>query len=176
MTVAEPEQPGFADAYRIAQRNVASSVHLITTQHRGMPAGMTATAVCSLSFDPHSMLICVNKSASIFDTIERAGSFAINVLSEEDGDIATMFGSTKLTPLRFQSGSWSKLNGNPILQSAVANIACRTISTMDVGTHRVFAANVVAVRTRENCRPLLYKAGEYCSAETLPPLARLMAA
>ncbi|TIQ82750.1 MAG: flavin reductase family protein, partial [Mesorhizobium sp.] len=54
----------------------AGAVNIITTEEDGLPSGLIATAVCSLSFDPPSVLVCINKSASSHDTILRRGIFA----------------------------------------------------------------------------------------------------
>lgn len=165
------EQPAsvLIEAFRQAQRHVASSVHLITTGSGESRAGMTATAVCSLSFDPLSILVCINRNASIFEHLARDSAFAVNVLSDADAEIATMFGSSKLAPLRFRSGNWRQLGGSPVLTSAVAGIACEPLDHMDVGTHRVLAGRIVAVNVNAESRPLLYHHGAYCSPSTGTP-------
>lgn len=156
------EQQILIEAFRLAQRHVVSSVHLITTGAGECRSGMTATAVCSLSFEPLSILVCVNRNASIFQELENAGRFAVSILSEADQEIANMFGSSKLKELRYTSGEWQQMAGSPILLSAVANIACETLGSMDVGTHRVVAGQVVDVRVNPEARPLLYQHGGYC--------------
>ena len=74
-------------------RSVASAVYLITSRGDEGDVGMTATAACSLSFDPMSVLICVNRSASIMRTLETSQRFVLNILSREDEAVATAFGS-----------------------------------------------------------------------------------
>lgn len=161
------KQQDLIEAFRQAQRNVASSVHLITTGSGQTRSGMTATAVCSLSFDPLSILACVNRNASIFEDLEKGGHFAVNILSESDEEIATMFGTSKLKSLRFKSGDWRQMGGSPILLSAVASVACESLNFMDVGTHRVIAGRIIDVNVNRNSRPLLYHDGGYCGTSAL---------
>ncbi len=91
----------------------------------------------------------------------------MNILSESDEEIATMFGTSKLKALRFKSGDWRQMGGSPILLSAVASVACESLSAMDVGTHRVVAGRIVDVNVNTNSRPLLYHHGGYCGTGAL---------
>lgn len=162
MDMAPTSRQDLVEAFRMAQRHVASSVHLITTGEGDRRSGMTATAVCSLSFEPLSILVCVNRNATIFQDLADQGRFAVGILSEADAAIADMFGSSKLRQRRFESGVWEQLAGSPILLSAVASVACETLASMDVGTHRVLAGRILDVRVNLNSRPLLYQHGSYC--------------
>ena len=68
--------PTAGDSFRLAMRRLAASVTVLTIMRDGRPLGMAATAVCSLSFDPPSILACINRSASLHDDfvgIERFG-------------------------------------------------------------------------------------------------------
>ena len=71
-------------AFRMAMRHVAATVYAVTTGHGGNRFGILATAVSSLSFDPPSLLVCVNRSASLHGPLNSADTFCVNVL----GDVA----------------------------------------------------------------------------------------
>ena len=62
-----------ATAFKKGMRHLAASVTLITTRHRDLRGGLTATAVCSVSAEPPQILVCVNKTASAHDPIGEAG-------------------------------------------------------------------------------------------------------
>ncbi len=147
--------------FRSAMRSVASAVYLVTGRGPAGDAGMTATAACSLSFDPHSMLVCVNRSASMLGTIEASGRFVLNLLSAEDEAIAAAFGGAADRDSRFARGDWYDLEGMPALRSSLASIACDVAETMDFGTHRIFAGRVVAVDLRPAAPGLLYSHGQF---------------
>ncbi len=162
MTVPTPSiDPALADHFRQAMRNIASAVYLITSRGPEGDAGMTATAACSLSFDPMSVLICVNRSASMMRTLEASGRFVLNILSSNDEAVATAFGSPAGRDDRFTAGDWYDLDGLPALGSSLSSIACDIASTMDYGTHRVFAGAVRHVDNREGLSELLYCNGGF---------------
>ncbi len=153
--------PALGDAFRLAMRNVASAVYLITASGPEGDVGMTATAACSLSFDPFSVLICVNRSASMFRTLVVSGRFVLNVLSAQDESIAAAFGSPAGRDDRFGAGDWYQLAGMPALRSSLASIACHVADTKDFGTHRIFVGQVEQVDNRDGLAELLYCQGGF---------------
>src|SRR5918993_3283406 len=91
-------------AYRLAMRHVAATVYAVTTGHRGGRFGILATAVSSLSFDPPSLLVCVNRSASLHGPLACAETFAVNVLGLGNRDVAEHFMRSGAD--RFEVGEW----------------------------------------------------------------------
>lgn len=156
-----PTDPALVDHFRQAMRHVASAVYLITSRGPDGDAGMTATAACSLSFDPMSVLICVNRSASLMRTLDVSGRFVLNILSREDQSVATAFGSPAGRDNRFAEGDWYDLADMPALRSSLSSIACDVAGTMDFGTHRVFAGQVRHVDNRAGLRELIYCNGGF---------------
>ncbi len=153
--------PALTDHFRQAMRSVASAVYLITSRGTEGDVGMTATAACSLSFDPMSVLICVNRSASIMRTLETSQRFVLNILSREDEAVATAFGSPAGRADRFAGGDWYDLDGMPALKTSLSSIACDIASGMDFGTHRIFAGTVRQVDNRAGLSELLYCNGGF---------------
>lgn len=156
-----PSDADLTNAFRQAMRSVASAVYLITARGTEGDVGMTATAACSLSFDPMSVLISVNRSASMTRTLESTGRFVLNVLSSDDVDIANAFGSSAGKESRFAAGQWYELDGMPALQSSLSSIACEVANTMEFGTHRIYAGAVKAVDNRSGRDELLYCNGAF---------------
>jgi flavin reductase (DIM6/NTAB) family NADH-FMN oxidoreductase RutF len=151
------------DQFRMAMRGVASTVFLVTTRSPAGDAGMTATAVCSLSLDPVSVLICVNRSTSFIKGIEASGRFALNVLSREDEGIAKAFGSANGRGDRFSQGEWYEFEGLPALRSSLSTIVCRVAGHMDFGSHRIYLGQVSQVENRGGRPELIFCHGEYRS-------------
>lgn len=142
-------------------RKLAASVHVVTAAHGGESGGLTATAVCSVSFEPMVMLACIQRSVSCFDLIEKSGKFAINLLSTDDVDIAGQFGSHSRIAERFQTGDWGAHDAVPVLNSAAANIVLKVASFHDSGTHRVYFGEVQHVQTASERTALLYEDGAF---------------
>ena len=150
-----------AKAFRIAMRRVAATVHILSVSGAGGDRlGMTATAVNSLSFEPLSLIACVNRSASIHAEMLAATHFCVNVLAGGQSAIADQFGRRDLTGKRFSSGAWVDFRGTPALAEAQSNILCERRHLSEVGTHSLFVGHVIEVRTRD-VPPLVYRDGEY---------------
>lgn len=147
-----------ADLFRAGMRQLASGVALITSVAEGTPVGLVATAVNSVSADPPSVLICVNRNASAHDGILRSGSFCLNILSTDDLDLVEVFSSSSRRAERFAGGSWMvSKSGSPILESASSSFDCRIVHHIEHGTHSVFLAEVLDVRFSDQpADPLIY--------------------
>jgi flavin reductase (DIM6/NTAB) family NADH-FMN oxidoreductase RutF len=135
-----------------------SSVCVVTTEVGGERFGLTATAVSSVSADPPRLLVCVNKSGLTHDKIREAGRFAVNVLSEEQDNLAMVFaGMGGAVADRFQTGDWTAMNtGAPVLVGAVAAFDCLLGETSDQASHTILFGDVVATANRTGVDALLY--------------------
>src|SRR5882762_4592863 len=93
--------------FKTVMRQVVSSVAVVTSRAGKVRNGLTATAVCSVSAEPPTMLICVNRRATAEGIIAESGAFAINVLTEDQHQIARLFSTSKLgADERFAEGKW----------------------------------------------------------------------
>jgi len=63
-----------------AMRRLAKSVTIISTSNGTERFAMAATAVDSLSTEPPSLLICVNKTASPHAALATGADFCVNIL------------------------------------------------------------------------------------------------
>lgn len=140
-----------------------SSVCVITTEHEGQRYGLTATAVSSVTADPPRLLVCINKSGMTHEKILAAGVFCVNVLAEEQDQVAMVFaGMGGKTVDRFGTGSWTKLvTGAPVLEKAAAVFDCRLGETLGQSTHTILFGDVVAVGHSKGADTLLYGARRF---------------
>jgi flavin reductase (DIM6/NTAB) family NADH-FMN oxidoreductase RutF len=156
--------PELADAFKQAMRRVASTVNVITICVGGEPMGITATAMSALALDPPSLLICINRAASLHDAIEDVSHFTVNVLHRDQEDIAQMFADRSQRALRFVSGWHIDCDRPPRLADAQASILCRRTDHHRFGTHSIFIGVVEEVTLRDEIKPLIYCDGSYRSA------------
>src|SRR5882672_12094344 len=91
MTTKPAAKPVDAEQFKIGMRSLAGAVCIITSTHAGHRYGMTATAVCSASADPPTVLICVNKLATTHGAIAKSKVFCANVLRADDWELSTSF-------------------------------------------------------------------------------------
>ncbi|HEY0147928.1 MAG TPA: flavin reductase family protein [Allosphingosinicella sp.] len=153
------------DNFRDAMRRVASTVNVISICTAGEPMGITATAMSSLSMDPPSLLICINRSASMHASIEGVSHFCVNVLHRDQEDIARMFADRRQHDLRFASGWDVDCTRPPRLLDAQAALLCRRTEHHRFATHSIFIGVVEEVRLRDDVRPLVYVNGMYGAVE-----------
>lgn len=153
-----------AKAFKAGMRRLAASVCIITTvDGAGARAGLTATAVCSVSAEPPTLLCCINRGGASHQALRSNGVFAVNVLSLEDRDLANRFARGGAGEEKFAQGLWTTLEtGSPLLESAVAGFDCRLAQAVEVGTHGILFGEIQATRMRPaEPKPLLYAHGAY---------------
>ena len=80
-------QPVNAEQFKLGMRGLAAAVNIVTAAHAGHRYGMTATAVCSVSAEPPTVLACINKSTATHAAIVKSEAFCINVLRADDQDL-----------------------------------------------------------------------------------------
>jgi flavin reductase (DIM6/NTAB) family NADH-FMN oxidoreductase RutF len=148
--------------FKVGMRQIASPVAIVTSRAGAIRNGLTATAVCSVSAEPPTMLVCINRNASAEAIIAESGHFAINFLTEDQHNIARLFSKSKLdADERFGEGSWlSMVTGSPILDGAVASFDCEVEAKIPSASHHIYIGRVVAVTS--NCQNvLLYRDGMF---------------
>ena len=156
--------PDTADRFRAAMRRVASTVNVITICVDGKPMGITATAMSSLSLDPPSLLVCINRFAAMHRSMEDVTHFCVNVLHREQEAIARMFADREQHALRFVDGWAIDCARPPRLLEAQASVVCRRIDHHRFGTHSIFIGVVEDATVREDVDPLVYLDGAYGGA------------
>ena len=150
--------------FLLAMRRVAATVNVVTVAEEGIPIGMTATAVSSLAEDPPSLLVCINRSASIHNALADATHFCVNVLHHDQLEIARTFSNSELRAIRFASGGWCHEEGlPPYLPEAQASLLCERSQLVAFGTHTICIGTVIRVRLRADVDPLLYLNRKFCS-------------
>lgn len=147
--------------FKNGMRRLAAAVNIISACSDGQPAGLLATAVCSVCAEPPTLLVCLNRSARSYAAISESGRFCVNLLAQEQSEMARRFLELEGAD-RFSACRWTTLKtGAPAIDGALVNFDCEITETVQAGTHTVFLGRVVAVRTTEAGEPLLYFDGDY---------------
>jgi len=134
--------------FREAMSRLGAAVHVVTTAGPAGRTGFTATAVASVSDQPATLLVCLNRRSNSAPVVSRNGVFCVNTLGADEEQIADLFaGRTGSREERFATGEWIELaTGSPVLASAVVAFDCRMIETKAVASHNVIFGVVEAVR------------------------------
>jgi 3-hydroxy-9,10-secoandrosta-1,3,5(10)-triene-9,17-dione monooxygenase reductase component len=141
-------------AFREAVAHFATGVTVVTTTYHGRPAGMTASAVCSLSLDPVLLLVCIDNRLPTHEAIEASRRFAVNVLGESDEVLARRFArpaEDKFAGVPLVEGA-----DPPILGQAIASFVCEVQERVPGGDHSIFVGRVLSCAATPGCKPLLY--------------------
>ncbi len=155
------------DDFKRALRRLAKAVVIVTCQWNGRRYAMAATAVSELSLDPPSMLVCVNKAASIHDPLGTVDRFAINILHSTHRPISEICSGGLKGEARFEKGDWlQNAHGVPHLRDAQASIFCRKDRHIDYATHGIFFGLVESALTMGEPSPLIYMDGKYVVASS----------
>jgi flavin reductase (DIM6/NTAB) family NADH-FMN oxidoreductase RutF len=150
--------------FREAMSRLGAAGHVITTAGPGGKAGATATAVCSVSDAPPTLLMCLNRRSQTNPVVVENGVFCVNTLGDSGAEIADIFaGRTGVQGSdRFATGEWSVLmTGSPVLASAVVAFDCRIMEVRAVASHNVFFGAVEAVRLGPSGPALVYHERAY---------------
>src|SRR6185436_10290526 len=129
--------------FKTGMRTLAGAVNIITSSQGGRRYGMTATAVCSASAEPPTVLVCINKLATTHGAVMKSKMFCVNVLRAEDWALSTTFSGGQTGESRFKSGKWTHLaTGSPVLIDSLVSFDCRVVKKLVHGSHSIFLGQV----------------------------------
>src|SRR5258706_12639542 len=89
-------KPVDAEQFKVGMRTLAGAVNIITSMQAGRRYGMTATAVCSATADPPTVLACINRLATTHGAVAKSKAFCVNVLRAEDWELSTTFSGAQV--------------------------------------------------------------------------------
>lgn len=146
-----------SQSYRDAMSGLAAAVNIVTTNGPGGRAGFTATAVCSVSDQPPTLLVCLNRSASAFAAFEQNDALCVNTLNADQMNLSNLFGGKTDMDERFAAASWrGGESGAPVLDNALVSFDCRIIQRVSLGTHDTLFCEVLAVTAPQSSAGLVY--------------------
>jgi flavin reductase (DIM6/NTAB) family NADH-FMN oxidoreductase RutF len=162
IAVKHPVGPTIA-SLKDAMRQVAGGVSVITAGVGEECTGLTVTSAVSLSIEPPTMIVCVNRAASAWPVMRDHRHFCVNALASHHHAVADRFagrGGAK-GPARYVEASWSVLaTGALALDEAIASIDCEIEDIVERHSHAIVIGAVRAVRVRQG-EPLIYRQGRY---------------
>jgi flavin reductase (DIM6/NTAB) family NADH-FMN oxidoreductase RutF len=166
MTIAVKSPQDFTHhpaSLRDAMRHLAGSVSVITAGIGEERTGLTVTSAISLSVEPPTMIVCVNRGASSWPVIQKYRHFCVNILSDTHRDVAERFsgrGGIK-GPARYDGANWNTLvTEASVLEDAVAAIDCAVEEFIERHSHAIVIGAVKAITVKGGA-PLVYGGGRY---------------
>ena len=161
-----------AQRFKEGMRRLVGAVCIVTLADEGCRAGLTATAVCSISAEPPRLLVCINRSVFAHGLVATGRPLCVNVLTAEQMDQAKRFAGMVEGVAgedRFASGSWALPSvGAPELTSALACFQCSIAEVLPAASHSIVICDVVGVgmaakATDAHAAALVYFDGRFMS-------------
>lgn len=131
-----------------------SGVTVIAARHEGETRGMTASAFASLSLHPPLIMTAVDEAANCLRVLEQAGRFVVNVLSEDQEDLASHFAGKPCEA--YLETSPFRIEGDPILDESLIALTCRVWACYPGGDHRIVVGEVEDATIDESRWPLAF--------------------
>lgn len=154
--------------FRQGMANLAAAVNVITTDGIAGQAGFTASAVCSVTDTPPTLLVCLNRSASVYDTFKANAVLCVNTLQASQQQLSNVFGGKTPMAERFAQGQWSTLvTQAPVLDDALVSFDCEVVQSVAMGSHDVLFCQVKAIRQNDQQNALLYFNRSYCEPQPM---------
>lgn len=154
--------------FRNGMSNLGAAVNVITTQGPAGMAGFTASAVCSVTDSPPTLLVCLNRSASVFETFQKNQVLCVNTLAAHQTALSNAFGGKTPMHERFEKASWSTLKTQaPVLNDALVSFDCEVVQSMSVGSHDVLICEVKAMQQNQGQNALMYFNRAYCEPQPM---------
>ncbi|RKE40026.1 4-hydroxyphenylacetate 3-monooxygenase reductase component [Paraburkholderia sp. BL23I1N1] len=145
--------------FRDAMACLPAAVNVITTDGPGGRCGITASAVCSVTDAPPTMLVCINQASYAHDVLHRNRNVCINVLAAEYQDLARDFAGMTACSMEERFGRHAWANGQtsvPVLADAIASLEGEIVDIKTVGSHSVMFAQIRHIALRSDGDGLIY--------------------
>ena len=150
-------------ALRMTMRQWATGVTVVTTVAGDERAGMTVSSFTSVSLDPPTVLVCLNKESYAHVLVKRSGIFAISMLGVGQEALSNRFaGLDPAITDRFEGLNLTTAQtGCPLLPGAIGWLDCIVRSEHDTYTHTIFIGEVVFAQRDAERAPLVYHNRSY---------------
>ncbi len=159
------------DDFKQGMRRLGGAVNIVTTSSGDVWAGLTATAICSLSISPPRLLACVNRLGATYEKLSKGRNMCVNVLAVSHEELALKFAGLEGTTEteRFEDGLWlAGKSGAPRLKGALASFDCEIESILDSGSHGIVIGRIIDVNlsSSDMSAPLFYMDGTFTSLKS----------
>ena len=148
------------EQFRSVLGNFASGVTIITANRENVPFGLAANSFTSVSLDPPLVSFCAAHSSTTYPHIRATGRFCVNVLADDQGDLALLFARRDADRFSDTKTVDSPL-GSPILDGALAWLDCVIEQEHLAGDHDIVVGRVLHAYVDTDRSPLLYFRGKF---------------
>ena len=149
------------DNFRLAMRRYIYSVSILSNKDADDNLNaITVSSVTSISMEPPSLLVCINKSSRIHNTLKEGSKFCINLLNKDQEELSNICSDENKYSERFNDKNWD-INMIPFLKNAQANIFCKVDKLTSYHTHTIVVGMVEDSTYSDSISTLTYVDGKY---------------
>ena len=147
--------------YRQVIGHFATGVAIVTCYGDDGPTGLTTNAIASVSLEPLLLLVCFDNASRTLPAVREAGRFAVNMLRAGQDDLARVFASKRVAREKFEAVTHMDAHGVPILDGALAWLACDLTELHTAGDHTIGIGAVTHMGADPAGEPLVWFRGDY---------------
>jgi flavin reductase (DIM6/NTAB) family NADH-FMN oxidoreductase RutF len=162
-----PAQPDL-NLLKQVNRQFVSGVTVVTAMDGQTPRGLAVNAFSSISLDPPTVMVAVQRTSSTHDCLYRATHLAINILSTDQLDVVNKFATKaddKFAGLDWVPGPF----GSPLIERSGAQMEVEIRDRLQASTHTLFVCRVVHATVSDR-HAMVYTAGRFFDGGALTPL------
>jgi flavin reductase (DIM6/NTAB) family NADH-FMN oxidoreductase RutF len=156
------------DLMKQVNRQFVSGVTVVTAKDEQKPRGLAVNAFSSVSLDPPTVMVAVQRTSSTHDCLFRATHLAINILSTDQLDVVKTFATKsedKFAGLDWTPGPF----GSPLIARSSAQMEVEIRERLQASTHTLFVCRVLHATVSDR-HPMVYSAGKFFDGAALTPL------
>lgn len=173
---ADDRKAALRSAFLEGMSHMASTVNIVTTDGPEGRAGVTVSAMSSVSADTPvpSLLVCIHQMSSACSAILKNGVFCVNVLRDDQSYISDTFAGLLTTADgdKFACAEWvTQRTGAPRVVDPLVAFDCRLTHSELIGTHHVMFGEVEDIFIGQQGLPLIYANRAYGTPARLDPAA-----
>jgi flavin reductase (DIM6/NTAB) family NADH-FMN oxidoreductase RutF len=124
-------------------KSITTGVYVVGVAVNEQKNAFTAAWVMPVSFQPLLLALSINPRHSSYQLLKKSGAFSINVLRQEQMDVAEHFGrpaqADKLAAADWRPG----VTGAPLLNDVLAYFECKVVAEYVTGDHRLVTGRVL---------------------------------
>jgi ferric-chelate reductase [NAD(P)H] len=147
--------------YEKALYTFSYGLYVVTARDGDKNNGQIVNVGTQITVEPLRLAICLNKENLTYEYVKKSQAFGMSVLEQETPfEFIGAWGfksgrkENKFAKANFRLGQ----SGVPLLlDHALSVIECKVINEMDVGTHAIFAGEVVYSEIVKEGAPLTYE-------------------
>ncbi|MGO4839644.1 flavin reductase, partial [Rhizobiaceae sp. 2RAB30] len=120
--------------FRDGMARLSAAVSIVCTDGPAGRAGFSASAVCSVTEAPPTLLVCLNRKASVYAAFKENRVLCVNTLAADQQELSVVFGGATPTEERFAKAEWrTGATGSPILVGASVSFDCHVVEMVSKG-------------------------------------------